>query len=171
MVRLESLIRTIEKTPVSVKFLKSIVGEKVRVLHYHELQKYNRTTLFNNIDAVICLIPHKTLKKGHYICMLPKKQHISYFSSLGMSPTQELIKLKHEENLITSILGTRFVYNRSRLQNSVNYSINTCGAFVFARAKFHKLRNREFLELFRGISLQTPDDLVACLVLLSFMDK
>lgn len=169
--KLESLIRTIERTAVSVRFLKSIVPANIKVLHYQELQKFNRTSLFKDTDAVICLIPHKSLKKGHYICLLPKNGHISYFSSLGMGPSQELVKLKHEENLMSSILGKRFVYNRTRLQNQNNYSINTCGAFVFVRAKFHKLKNREFVELFRSISLQSPDDIVACLVLLSFMDK
>ena len=171
MVRLESLISTIEKTPVSVGFLKSIVPSNVRVLHYEQLKDYNRSTLFQSKDAVIVLIPHKTLKKGHYICILPKKTHISYFSSLGLGPSQELVKLKHEENFLSSILGTNFVYNRTRLQNQANYSINTCGAFVFVRTKFHKLKNREFLDLFRGISLQSPDDIVSVLALLSFMDK
>jgi len=171
MVKLESLIGTIERTAVSVGFLKSIVPKKTKVLHYQELKKFNRTTLFKDTDAVICLIPHKALKKGHYICMLPKKGHICYFSSLGMGPSQELVKLEHEENLMSSILGKRFVYNRTRLQNQANYNINTCGAFVFVRAKFHKLKNREFIELFRNISLQNPDDIVACLALVSFMDK
>ena len=171
MVKLESLIKTIERTPVSVGFLKSIVPHNVKVMHYKELQKYNRSSLFLNNDAVIVLIPHAKMKKGHYICLLPKRRHISYFSSLGMGPSEELVKLKHEENLMSSILGKNYVYNRSRLQNQSNYSINTCGAFVLVRAKFHKLKNREFLEMFRRISLQTPDHIVAMLAILSFMDK
>lgn len=171
MVRLESLIQTIETTPVSVKFLKSLVPNNVAVLHYAQLKNYNRSSLFKNNTAAIVLIPHKKLKKGHYICLLPKRRSIEYFSSLGMGPTEELEKLDHEENFMSSILGKNFTYNRSRLQNQHNYNINTCGAFVFCRARFHKYKLRDFLDLFRGISLQSPDEVVSALVLLTFIDK
>ena len=171
MVRLESLLNTIERTPVSVKFLKSIVPKNVAVMHYQELRNHNRTSLFKTRVAVIVLIPHKTLKKGHYVCLVPHRKSIEYFSSLGMGPDQELVKLQHEENFMSSILGKNYTYNRSKLQNQSNYSVNTCGAFVFARARFFKYKLRDFLDLFRSISMQSPDDIVSCLVLLNFMDS
>ena len=171
MVKLARLIRTIEHTPVSIGFLKKIVGKGVAVLHYKQLKAYNRAQLFKSNRAVIVLIPHRKLKKGHFICLLPKPKGIEYFSSLGMSPSEELVKLGGEDNYMSRILGKTFIYNRTRLQNMSDYSVNTCGAFVFARAKFHKLKQREFLQLFTRLDLQNPDDIVSALVLLSFMDS
>ena len=84
MVRLLSLLNTIERTPVSISFLKNIVDNDVRVIHYQELSKFNRDKLFSGKKAVIVLIPHRKIKKGHFICLLPKKKGIEYFSSLGM---------------------------------------------------------------------------------------
>ena len=168
MVKLTSLLQTIERTPVSIGFLKNIVDSKIRILHYKELNQFTRQELFKNKNAVIVLIPHRKLKKGHFVCLLPKAKGIEYFSSLGMSPSEELTKLG-EDNFMSRILGKTFIYNRVRLQNMSNYSVNTCGAFVFARAKFYKLKQREFVQLFHSISLNNADDIVAIMVLLSFI--
>lgn len=167
---LSKLLDVIEQTPVSIEFLKKRVSSNVRVLHYSELKNFNRSKLFTGFVAVIVLIPHRKLKKGHFVCLTPQKKHVEYFSSLGMSPHDELVKLKHEDNFMSSILGTNFTYNRVRLQNQGDYSINTCGGFVFARAIFHKLKLREFLELFKNIQLRSADEIVSALVLLHFVD-
>ena len=169
MVSLNQLLDEIETTPVSIGFLKKVVGEDVRVLHYKELRKYSRSALFKGKKAVICLIPHRKLKKGHFVCLVPEAKGISYFSSLGMSPEQELTKLGDEPTLMSELLGKTFTYNRVKLQNSSSYSVNTCGAFVFARAKLSRMKNREFVDIFkRQLVAQSPDDIVSALVLLSF---
>jgi len=164
MVKLTSLIQDIESTPVSIKFLKDRVGDDIAVFDYKELGGYTRSSLFKKYKAVIVLIPHKKLRKGHFICILPKKNKVEYFSSLGMSPHQELVKLKQEENFMTNILGTNFEYNRKALQNQADYSVNTCGAFVYLRTMFMDLPLRGFQQLFAPVRLDNADEIAAALV-------
>lgn len=169
MVKLKSLIEQIESTPVSIGFLKKRVPANVAVYAYQQLKGKSRSELFKKNKALIVLIPKKNEKKGHYIALLARHNHIEYFSSLGQSPDSEMDKLHQSHTSIKNILGKNYIYNHVKLQRDRNYNINTCGAFVLARVFFHDLKLREFTELFRRISLQNPDEIASIMVLLHFV--
>ena len=170
MVKLRTLLETIETTPVNIGFLKKRVGKTVSVLAYEQLKGQHRSTLFKGKTAVIVLIPKKGSKRGHFICLVPRPRHIEYFSSLGNNFETELAQLDEHVNLFRTLLGNNFIYNKVRLQSG-RYNINTCAAWVLARARLAHLKLRGFQEIFGRISLQNPDDIVAALVLLDFIDK
>ena len=164
-----SILQDIETTPVSIRFLRE--KTKTRVLVYKDLQKYTRSNLFSTNKSVIVLIPHKLMKKGHFICLTKYGSEIEYFSSLGGSPHDELVKLKQEDNQMSRILGSKYIYNRTKLQSTSNYNINTCGAYCLARVKLNNLQLKNFNKLFtRSLNLQNPDLIVSILALLHFVD-
>ena len=102
--------------------------------------------------------------------MVPRPTHIEYFSSLGNNFETELAQLDEHVNLFRTLLGKNYIYNKVKLQSG-RYNINTCGAWVLARARLAHLKLRGFQELFGRISLQNPDDVVSMLALLDFVDK
>ena len=166
---LASLLETIENTPVSIGFLKKRVPSTVSVLAYQQLEGKHRSQLFKGKTAIIVLIPKKKSKMGHLICMIPRPNHIEYFSSLGNSFETELAQLHKSLDLFRSLIGKNYIYNKVKLQSG-KYNINTCGAWVLARAKLAHMKLRDFTGLFRRISLQTPDDIVSTMVLLDFVN-
>ena len=170
MVALKTLLETIETTPVSIGFLKKRVPKTVDVLAHQQLKGKHRSDLFKGKTAVIVLVPKTGSKRGHYICLVPRPNHIEYFSSLGGSPEAEFAKLGESLEIFRNLLGKNYIYNRVKLQSGT-YNINSCGAWVIARAKLASLKLREFTGLFRKISLQNPDDIVSLLVLLDFIDE
>lgn len=169
MVKLRTLLEQIETTPVTIGFLKKRVPETVNVLAYPQLRGKHRTALFKNKTAIIVLIPKEGSKRGHFICLVPRPGHIEYFSSLGGSFESELAKLGEHLDLFRKLLGNDYIYNRVKLQSGI-YNINTCGAWVLARAKLAHLKLRDFLQLFGRVSLQNPDDVVSMMVLLDFVN-
>ena len=52
MVKLRTLLETIETTPVNIGFLKGRVGKTVSVLAYEQLKGQHRSTLFKGKTAV-----------------------------------------------------------------------------------------------------------------------
>lgn len=170
MVRLKTLLETIETTPATIGFLKKRVGDKVSVLAYEQLKGKHRSQLFKGQHAIIVLIPKKDSKRGHFICLVPRPNHVEYFSSLGNSFETELAQLEKHLDLFRGLLGKNYIYNRVKLQSG-RYNINTCAAWVLARAKLAHLKLREFQQLFGRISLHNPDEIVSTLVLLDFVNK
>ena len=170
MVKLRALLERVETTPVTIGFLKKRVPSTVAVLAYTQLRGKHRTALFKGKTAIIVLIPKSGSKRGHFICLVPRPGHIEYFSSLGNSFETELAKLGEHLDLFRTLLGKDFIYNRVTLQSG-KYNINTCGAWVLARAKLAHLKLRDFLQLFGRVSLQNPDDIVSTMVLLDFVDR
>lgn len=168
MVKLRSLLETIETTPVTIGFLKKRVPKTVDVLAYQQLRGRHRSELFKGKTAIIVLIPKDKSKKGHYICMIPRPNHVEYFSSLGNSFETELAQLHKDRDMFRTLLGKSYIYNRVKLQSG-KYNINSCGAFVLARARLAHLKLRDFLQLFQRTILQTPDDIVSLMVLLHFV--
>ena len=166
---LARLLETIENTPVSIGFLKKRVPSTVSVLAYQQLEGKHRSQLFKGKTAIIVLIPKKKSKMGHLICLIPRPNHIEYFSSLGNSFETELAQLQKSLDLFRALIGKNYIYNKVKLQSG-KYNINTCGAWVLARAKLAHMKLRDFTGLFRRISLQTPDDIVSTMVLLDFVN-
>ena len=170
MVKLKTLLETIETTPVSIGFLKKRVPDSVSVLAYSQLKGKHRSEVFKGKTGVIVLIPKKGTKSGHFIALIPRRNHIEYFSSLGNSFESELEQLHEPRDLFRKLLGKQFIYNNTTLQSG-RYSVNTCAAYVLCRVKLAHLKLREFVTLFRRISLQDPDEIVSLMVLLDFVDK
>ena len=170
MVALKTLLESIETTPVSIGFLKKRVPKTVSVLAHTQLSGKHRSEIFKGKTAVIVLVPKKGSKRGHYVCLVPRPNHIEYFSSLGGSPEAEFAKLGKPLEIFRNLLGKNFIYNRTKLQSGA-YNVNTCGAWVLARARLAHLKLRDFTGLFNRISLQNPDDVVSALVLLDFVNK
>ena len=168
--KLRTLLETIETTPVNIGFLKQRVSKTVSVLAYEQLKGQHRSKLFKGKTAVIVLIPKKGSKRGHFICLVPRPRHIEYFSSLGNNFETELAQLDEHVDLFRTLLGKNYIYNKVKLQSG-RYNINTCAAWVLARARLAHLKLRGFQEIFGRISLQNPDDIVSMLVLLDFVDK
>ena len=170
MVTLKSMLEKIEQTAVTIGFLKKRVPNTVSVLAYQQLRGKHRSQLFKGKTSIIVLIPKKKSKRGHYVCLIPRPGHIEYFSSLGNSFETELAQLDEPLDLFRNLLGKNYIYNKTKLQSGM-YNINSCGAWVLARSKLAHLKLREFLPLFRRVSLQNPDDIVSVLVLLDFVDR
>lgn len=168
--KLQTLLESIETTPVTIGFLKKRVPKTVSVLAYEQLKGVHRSALFKGKTAVIVLIPKKGSKRGHYIALVPRPNHIEYFSSLGNNFETELQQLHEHLDLFRSLLGKNFIYNKTKLQSG-KYNINSCGAFVLARVCLAHLKLREFVQLFQRMSLQGADDIVSLMVLLHFVNK
>jgi len=170
MVTLRSLVESVKTTPVSIKFLRDRLPKNVDVVTYQSLKNKHRSQVFKGKRAVVVLIPKKGSKMGHFIVMIPRAGHISYFSSLGGSPFEELKQLQEPRIIFENLLGKNFIYNRVRLQSGA-YRIVDCAAFVLARVYLSKLKQREFLGLFQQrLSLQSADDVAGVLALLHFVD-
>ena len=168
---LNSLIKSIQHSPVSIGFLKERVPDKVDVISYEKLKGKHRSKIFSGKRAVIVLIPKKGSKMGHFIALIPRKNHIEYFSSLGNSWEKELEMLNEPTEIFQQLLGKNFIYNRVKLQKNV-YTINDCAAWVLTRVYLSKLKLREFVNLFSGrVTLSNSDDIMAMLAILLFVDK
>ena len=90
---LRKLMDNIRSKPVSVKFLRERLPNNVPLFEYSQLKGKHRSELFKNRVAIVVIIPMLGTRAGHYIVLLPRKNHISYFSSLGNGPFDELKKL------------------------------------------------------------------------------
>ena len=168
---LKSALEALKHTPVSVQDLKKLVPPKCDVVKLQQLKGRDRRSIFKNKRAVIVLLPSKISKIGHYICLVPKRHHIEYFSSLGNSPQKESKLLHNDEGItiIMKILGSDFIYNRTKLQSG-DFKITTCAMWVCARAWLSDLRLREFLPMLNRVSAKTPDDIVSIMNFLHFQD-
>ena len=164
------MLEEIEKTPVTIGFLKKRTPKTVEVYAYQQLKGKHRSELFKGKTAIIVLVPKKGSKRGHFVCLVPRPNHLEYFSSLGGSFESEFAELGEPLELFRKLLGKNYIYNKTKLQSG-KYNINSCGAWVIARAKLANMKLREFTGLFRRISLQNADDIVSALVLLDFVNK
>ena len=171
MVTLTSFVNKIKSTPVSIGFLKKRVPKDVDVVTYGQLRGKHRSEVFRGKRAVICLIPKKGSRMGHFVALLPRRHHIEYFSSLGNSWERELDLLSEPHTIFKELLGKSFIYNRAKLQSG-SYKVEDCSAWVLARVFLSKLKLREFVQLFqRTVSLNGSDDIVSMLTLLLFLDQ
>ena len=168
---LNQLLGTIKKTAVGIQFLKTRVPERCGVMEYSALKGKTRRELFEKFDSIIVLIPKKGQDIGHFICLIAKRNHLEYFSSLGNSWETEMRLLQEPTDIFRKLLGKNYIYNRTPLQNEENYKIQDCAAFCIARVYLRQMKLREFIKLFDRYVLKTPDDVVSMLVLLLFTNK
>ena len=170
MVSLKSVINSLKHTPVSVGDLKQLIPPKTKVVKLQELKGKNRTKVFAGLRGLIVLLPSSVSKQGHYATLLPRRNHIEYWSSLGNSPAKEATLLHNDEGIIKNLLGNHFIYNRTRLQSG-DFKIKTCAMFCVARLFLADLKMREFNSLFtRGLTANTPDDIISLMSFMTFQD-
>ena len=167
---MNSLIQQVKQTPVSIEFLRKRMPAGVKVLDYRRLPK-SRAKLFEGGKPVVVLIPKKGENVGHFVCLLPWKRSIEYFSSLGNSPETELALLDEAKEKMMTILGNNYTYNRTKLQRAT-YKVQDCASWCIARVMFSELKLREFLKLFQSsVVLRSKDDVVSFLTLLMMKNK
>jgi hypothetical protein len=170
MVSLKSVINRLKHTLVSVGDLKQLIPPKTKVVHLKELKGKHRTEVFKGLRGIIVLLPSNVSKQGHYVTILPRRNHIEYWSSLGHSPAKEATLLHDDEGIIKNLLGKHFIYNRTRLQSG-DFKIKTCAMFCVARLFLSDLKMRQFNSLFsRGLTANTPDDLIGLMSFMTFQD-
>ena len=162
---LRKLMNNLRSRPASVKFLRDRLPKNVPVVEYTQLRGKHRSEVFKNKNAVVVIIPLKGTKAGHFVVLLPRKNHISYFSSLGLGPFDELKKLHEPRGIFEDLLGKHYVYNRTKLQAN-RADTQSCWFWVLLRVKFHDLKNRDFVSLFTTrTSLNSPDDVASLMSL------
>ena len=143
MVRLITVIQKLKHVPVGITDLQKLVPPKCKVVKLNTLRNKNRVAVFKGVRGLIVLLPSTVSKMGHYVTLLPRRNHIEYWSSLGNSPAKESTLLHNDEGIITDLLGKHFVYNRTRLQSG-DFKIKTCAMFSVARLYLSDLKMREF---------------------------
>ena len=161
MVKLVSMLESLKKTPIDLSVLAKLIPKSCKTMQFKHLKGKHRSEIFKDNEGIVVLIPSKVSKIGHFICLLPRRHHIEYFSSLGGSPDEELNKLHQSHDIMKKLLGNNYVYNSVKLQSG-KYNIKDCASFVLMRLYFRHLKLREFQKLFsRNIQLSTPDDIAS----------
>ena len=170
MVSLITVIQKLKHTPVGIHDLKKLIPPKCKIVKLQTLKNKNRLAVFKGLRGLIILLPSTVSKMGHYVTLLPRRNHIEYWSSLGHSPAKESTLLHNDEGIITDLLGKHFIYNRTRLQSG-DFKIKTCAMFCVARLYLSDLKMREFNSLFsKGLTANSPDDLISLMSFLQFQE-
>ena len=170
MVRVQALLDRMKSTPIDMEILKSKLPSYCNAVEYKQLANKHRSELFKKYECVVVFIPSKTKQVGHFIMLSARDRYISYFSSLGGTPSSELNKLGESLDIFNELLGKNFITNTKKLQSGA-YHINDCAVFCLVRCYLRKLKLREFQELFlRSQHLQTADDIVAMLCVLLLVE-
>ena len=166
MVKLKSLIERLKQTPLDLRQLAEVLPPSCKTMQYKDLKGKHRSDIFKNTEGIVLLIPSKKSKIGHFVCLLARRNHIEYFSSLGNSPKEEVAKLDQDPAILMDLLGDHYIYNSKPLQSS-DFHIVDCGAWMLCRLYLRKLKLREFQTLFSGhVNLQSSDDIANCLAVL-----
>jgi hypothetical protein len=170
MVSLKAAIESLKHTPVGLSDLKKLVPPKCKVVKLNQLKGKHRTQVFKGVRAMIVLLPSSVSNVGHWITLIPKKNHIEYFSSLGNSMEHESTLLHSDEGILKQLLGSNYIYNRTKLQGR-DFKIKTCAMYCVARCYLSDLKLREFIPLFTNrVSMNTPDDVVSIMNFIHFQD-
>ena len=121
------MLNKIISQPLGLEKLRSLLPESSKAVLYESLRNKKRSEVFKNIDSLVVLYETKinNKKQGHYIVLLPRAHSISYFSSLGRSPTDEMSSLHQNPSVFKALLGKGYTYNRKKLQLQ-NYNVEDC---------------------------------------------
>jgi hypothetical protein len=154
---------------LGIKRLSTMLPEGSKAVLYDSLAKDTRPRqlIFKNINSLVVLY-ESTIdgkRQGHFVCLIPRGHSISYFSSLGRSPSDEMDALHITKNAIRRVLGSNFTYNRAKLQKDT-YTVNDCGYWVIARAILFDMKLRDFQKLFRPKSIRSSDEMLSIMSLL-----
>ena len=170
MVKLQALLDRMKTTPIDMRTLKAKLPAYCGMLEYKQLAGKHRSALFQKYDCVAVFLPSTTKKVGHFVLLSARDRYISYFSSLGGSPTSELKRLGQDPSAMMNILGKHFTYNSKALQSSAK-NIQDCAPWIVARSYLNHLKLADFQALFsHSVHLKTPDDMVTFMTMLTFSD-
>ena len=103
--------------------------------------------------------------QGHYVVLIPRAHSIEYFSSLGLSPLDEMNTLHIKPTAFRDILGKNYTYNRKQLQLD-SYSVEDCGYWAIARCIMSHIKIAKFQRLFVPRQLRSSDEVLALMSLL-----
>jgi len=161
------LIDKLETIKLDITDIRKSLQGHASVLLYDTLS-HKKADVFKDHDCVVVLyestIGYK--QQGHYVVLLKRGENVTYFSSLGKSPQDELSILElNATPKFSKILGKNYNYNRVALQNKADYQINTCGLWVIARCLLQELTNSAFIRLFKT-NLRTTDEKISFATLL-----
>ena len=167
---MNSVLREIEKQPISLATLRSKVPPYTKVLEYDKLpNKGSLAQVFGRHKALIIFYTmHDPRERpiGHFSTILKHKNGYEYFSSYGFRPEEEIAKT-HSSGKLLRLLGKNYVRSGARLQNKVHS--NTCARWAAARCFLHEVPLQVFVKTFSGrTQLQTPDDTVTMSTLFLF---
>ena len=163
----KNMIKSIMSEPLGLEKLRSLLPANSKAILYESLRNKTRGEVFKNIDSLVVLYETKVdgSKQGHFVVLLPRAHSIEYFSSLGRSPTDEMISLHQNPTVFKMLLGKGYTYNRKKLQLQ-NYSVEDCGYWCVARCILHDLNLSKFQRLFTPRQLRSSDEVLAVMSLL-----
>jgi hypothetical protein len=165
MVQLSDII----SKPMSLSRLRELLPAKSKAVLYATLQKdkRNRQDIFRGINSLVVLYEGRIdgRKQGHFVCLIPRAHSISYFSSLGRAPTDEMNAFHTDPTAFKRLLGKNYTYNRKKLQLN-SYTVEDCGYWVLARAILVDMKLKDFQKLFGVRSFRSSDEVLANMVFL-----
>ena len=170
---MQGIINRLETVPLSISVLKKVVPAHCRVVLYDRLPR-TVAALFGSKPCVVVLYQMHSKGRtndqvGHYSLLIRIGKKISYFSSYGFKPEQE-IALTHSKGRLLKLLGRNYEYNRVALQRKRH--ANTCGLHCIVRSYFYKLKNSEYAKLLQSrFTAKGPDDLVSIMALCLVSDE
>ena len=158
---METLIKKLEKRPVSIERLSRAVPKNTKCLLYTDLKE----PLFPpGIQCLIILLENKSSEIGHFVLVIKRSSGVEYWSSYGHRP-QYAIKITGNDDRLLKLMGSNVKINRFKFQSELD--TETCAMHTLSRAVFWEMGNKEYWNLFRfAVRLKTPDDIVSLMTLL-----
>jgi len=164
---MQAVLDALAKQPVGIAHLRRSSPGYVRVMEYDRLPKKGsiEQVFGKRYKAVIILYEMHTTKHrrvdgtGHYICILKRGAgSYEYFSSYGLPPLAEMDATKSDDRL-KSLLGSKLLVNRAKLQSKFHSA--TCGRWAFCRALLANLPLAQFVGFFgKKVQLNKADSLI-----------
>lgn len=162
-------LREIIREPLGLNKLREMLPNNSKAMLYSDLakNKASRESIFKGLRSIVVLYETKIdgKRQGHWVVLIPRAHSISYFSSLGRSPSDEMNALHQDTTAFNRILGKNFTYNRAKLQLQ-NYNVDDCGYWALARAILVEFKLRDFQKLFRGRTIRSSDEMMGLMTLL-----
>lgn len=170
---MNNLIDTLKASPLSINDLQNLCGPQKASqciwIVYDDLQKYKNIKTLMKLGACVILLEiekRNAPKVGHFIVLLDHGSHYEHFDSYGLTMDEE-IGLTNEHHLTNIFRNSSkpIMDNVKRLQ-LVREDINTCGRWVVARLLLRYIELDAFLNIFKHLKPQTPDEMVTVLTAL-----
>lgn len=154
----------LKTVPMEISDLRKYLPPHCKAVLYNSLSPND----LDKHEAVVVLYESKIrgVQQGHYVVLLQNGKTVEYFSSLGRGPNDELQQLGLKGTpKFQQLLGKRYKYNKTPLQNQADYRVEDCGRWVIARCLLRKMTLRKFVQLFKSTP-RTPDDKITFMSLL-----
>ena len=170
---MQGIIKRLEDIPLSMGTLTKALPNHCGIILYDRLPKTLEALFGRKTCMVVLYQMHKKGRAnnqvGHYSLVMKNGKKISYFSSYGFKPEQE-INLTHSKGQLLKLLPKGYTYNRVALQRKRHS--NTCGLHCIARSYFYRLSHSEYAKLLQSrFTAQNPDDLVSIMNLCLVSDQ